>query len=313
MLLLTVTPNPSLDLLFETDSLVWDDANRMDDPRRRAGGQGVNVARAAKSLGAECAAAVLAGGRTGADIVRTLDLEGVASRAAYGAGETRTFVAARERATGRSMLLNARGPRRSDDEVAAFRDVVNSAITELRPRWLACCGSIPAGFPATFYAGAARAARAAGARVVIDCDGDALREGANECDLLVPNEHEAARLAGIDARRHADAHRTAQRLLQQTGARTVAITLGASGAIIARASECWHARPPAVTAGSAVGAGDAFLAGLIIALDAGSALPDALRSAVAAGTGTLLSKGSELLDPGEAARIAGAIELSRLE
>jgi fructose-1-phosphate kinase PfkB-like protein len=64
-LVLTLTPNPSLDLLFSAERLVWDDANRLSDPRRRAGGQGMNVTRAALALGARSEAIALLGGRTG--------------------------------------------------------------------------------------------------------------------------------------------------------------------------------------------------------------------------------------------------------
>ena len=49
--IVTLTPNPSIDLLFQTTRLVWDDANRVESPRRRAGGQGVNVVRALRELG----------------------------------------------------------------------------------------------------------------------------------------------------------------------------------------------------------------------------------------------------------------------
>ena len=49
-MILTVTPNPSLDLLFRAERLVWDDANRIPLPRRRPGGQGINVVRAVRAL-----------------------------------------------------------------------------------------------------------------------------------------------------------------------------------------------------------------------------------------------------------------------
>src|SRR5690606_27197723 len=54
--ILTLTPNPSLDLLFEAESLRWNDANRLEAPRRRPGGQGINVVRAARALGGDARA-----------------------------------------------------------------------------------------------------------------------------------------------------------------------------------------------------------------------------------------------------------------
>jgi len=56
-----------------------------------------------------------------------------------------------------------------------------------------------------------------------------------------------------------------------------------------------NAAAPPIRDGSAVGAGDAFLAGLLAAMEEGAEPPEALRAAVAAGTATLLSDGQDLL------------------
>jgi 1-phosphofructokinase len=295
LLLLTVTPNPSLDLLFETEALVWDDANRMADPRRRPGGQGINVVRAVRALGVQAVAAALLAGRTGAEISAALRAEATPLIAVEAGGETRTFVAVRERG-GRSLLLNARGPARSDADGDRLLQAVEAALAELRPRWLACCGSLPAGLREDFYVSVIAAARSAGARVVVDCDGPALQHAASAgCDLLVPNQHEALRLAGTMAADPAAAGRLARRLVR-AGTPCVAITLGARGAVLADASGCWAAAPPSMDAGSAVGAGDAFLAALLIARDRDLAPAQCLRLAVAAGTAALRSHGSALLE-----------------
>ena len=109
-MILTVTPNPSLDLLFSAERLGWDDANRIESPRRRAGGQGINLARAVHALGGETHAVALLGGATGDDLLRMLRAEGIGVDPVAVEGETRTFAGVRERATNRSMLLNSRGP-----------------------------------------------------------------------------------------------------------------------------------------------------------------------------------------------------------
>jgi 6-phosphofructokinase 2 len=310
-LVLTVTPNPSLDLLFEAGCLVWDDANRMPDPRRRAGGQGINVTRAVRRLGGTSAAVALLGGRTGGEVSEALRSERAPLRVVEADAETRTFVAARELDTGRSMLYNARGPARSAHDADRLAAAVAQEIASLRPLWLACCGSVPAGFPADFYAQLASSARRAGCRVVVDCDGEPLRLAvAAGCDLLVPNRHEAERLLG---RPVPDAHEAAA-AARELGKRAdiVAITLGSDGAVLSDHTECWHARVPPLSGGSAVGAGDAFLAGLIVALQTGDGLAGILRRAAAAGAAALLSRGSDLLDPDDARALESEVELRPL-
>ena len=88
-----------------------DDANRLDAPRRRAGGQGINVVRAARALGVEARAVAPLGGEVGRELAGMLAAEGTPLRAVPIEGETRVFVGVREGATGRSLLLNPRGPR----------------------------------------------------------------------------------------------------------------------------------------------------------------------------------------------------------
>jgi 1-phosphofructokinase len=309
-LVLTVTPNPSLDLLFDADLLVWDDANRMADPRRRPGGQGINVTRAVLALGGRSVAVAVLGGRTGEELRQVLAAEDTPLRAVLTeSGETRPFVAVRERASGRSMLLNARGPARTEADAAGLHEAVAHALEELRPRWLACCGSLPAGVPQDFYATLARLAREHGARVVVDCDGEPLRLAARAgCDLLVPNQHEAGRLLGREVRTMDDAC-AAARELRSHGDGIAAVTLGGDGAALAAPDGCWRAVPPHLPSGSAVGAGDAFLAGLPVAAEHGGFNGDALRQATAAGAAVLLSEGATLLDPGAATSLAGRVRL----
>ncbi len=310
-MLLTVTPNPSLDLLFTADALVWDDANRVRMPRRRPGGQGVNVVRAARALdpGADALAVLTLGGAVGADLEALLRGEGTPLVAVPVPHETRVFVGVRDRGAGRSLLLNPVGPRAD----AGVADALYSAVLaeldrppEGRARWLVCCGSLLPGLPTDFYGRLGAAARERGWSFVPDCDGEALRCAAPLADLLVPNVHEAERLLGRTIAGAEEASEAAAELVDR-GAAMAVITLGAEGAVAATRNGRWRARidagglgvgsEPRLEEGSAVGAGDAFLAGLLVA--SGAAAPEGpgerLRAAVAAGTAALLSRGGELL------------------
>ncbi|MEJ2215435.1 MAG: hexose kinase [Gemmatimonadota bacterium] len=311
-MIVTLTPNPSLDVLFQADRLVWDDANRLAAPRRRPGGQGINVARAARELGADALAVAPLGGAIGTMLRGMLETEGTPLQVVDIAGETRLFVGARESDTGRNLLLNPRGSELGVEEVDALAEATLSAVGSARAAWLACCGSVPPGVADDFYARLGREARARGVAFVPDCDGESLRRAAEAgCDLLVPNDHEAGRLLGRKVRGVEDAAAAARGLLH-FGPRWAAITLGADGAVAATARGAWHAVAPDVSSGSAVGAGDAFLAAMLVAFERGAEAPEGLRQAVAAGTATLLGTDAALLRRTDVDSVLHDVQLRRV-
>lgn len=323
-MILTVTPNPSLDLLFTADRLVWDDANRVPMPRRRPGGQGINLVRAARALDPEAPAVAVAplGGPVGDELERALAEEGTPLRRVAIAGETRVFVGVREREAGRALLLNPRGP---DVGAEVEGRLMEAVVRELdrddegSPRWVACCGSLLPSLPADFYARVGTTARERGWSFVPDCDGETLRlAAAAGADLLVPNLHEAERLLGCTIAGLREAGEAA-RALVELGAAMGVVTLGDAGAVAATDDGCWTARfhptrelEAEMRIGSAVGAGDAFLAALLLALRRGMEPAAALTDAVAAGAGTLLSRGAELVGSGEVARVATHVRVEPL-
>lgn len=312
-MILTVTANPSLDLLFRTGRLVMDDANRVDPPRRRPGGQGINLVRAARALGGEARAVAPLGGGVGAELQAALEAEGTPMTVVPIAEETRIFVGVREDATGRSLLLNPRGPVLTQAEVRRLEEITIDVIREQRPAWVACCGSLARGIDTDFYARVGETARMGGARFVPDCDGDALRRALDSgCDLLTPNQHEAGRLLDTTLESFEDAVEAARRLLGR-GVPIAMITLGHDGALCATEDGVWHAPAPAVTRpGSAVGAGDAFLAAVLLAAMDDAGPQEILRAGVSAGAASLSSEGADLIDAARVSELAGQVEVSRV-
>jgi 1-phosphofructokinase family hexose kinase len=293
-MILTITPNPSIDYLFEAETLCWDDANRVEMPRRRAGGQGINLTRAARVLGADSVALGLFGGAAGTELKSLLQREDTPFIAVPIEDDTRVFFGVRETDTGRSMLVNPRGPSLSAADRERLLKAVEDACARLQPRWVVCSGSVPRGLGADLYAHIAQIAHACEAHFVADCDGEALANAVTAgCDLIAPNRHEAERLTYTAVKGLQQAIAAARALCSV--ADNVFLKLGADGAIAASRKGCWIACGPAMQSGSAVGAGDAFLAAALVAKEKGAPLSEALRSAVAAGTAVLQSRGSDLL------------------
>lgn len=145
-------------------------------------------------------------------------------------------------------------------------------------------------------AGVLATARAGGATTSVDPNWDpaeawdgGLRELLPLIDVLLPNAAEACRLAGVD-----DPLVAATRLAELGP--LVAVKLGADGAVAAPAGgsdELVRVAPPQrlVDPVDAVGAGDAFDAGLLCALLDGRPLDSALAFACACGTLSMRAAG----------------------
>jgi ribokinase len=110
-------------------------------------------------------------------------------------------------------------------------------------------------------------------------------------DYLTPNGGEAARLSGVPVRAPGDAI-PAARVLRDAGAGTVIVTLGEDG-VVACGDETLAVPAFAVSVVDTTGAGDAFNAGLAVALAEGRDLGEALRFASAAAALTCTKRGAQ--------------------
>ncbi len=102
-------------------------------------------------------------------------------------------------------------------------------------------------------------------------------------DALTPNGSELATLTGMPAGTVDQASSAARDLLRQ-GARNVVVTLGEDGALVCRAEGSAHVRASRVSVVDTTGAGDAFAAGLAVALGEGRSLEEAAAFAVCCGS-----------------------------
>jgi ribokinase len=101
-------------------------------------------------------------------------------------------------------------------------------------------------------------------------------------DVLTPNETEARVLAGQSAEVAVPSQELARELIRR-GVRQVVVTLGEKGALIVTASSCLHVPAIELSAVDTTGAGDAFNAGLAVALASGVSLEAAVQFAVITG------------------------------
>ncbi len=111
-------------------------------------------------------------------------------------------------------------------------------------------------------------------------------------DPLVVNEHEAAFLLGEKVEGEEGA-RAAARDLLVLGPRSVVITLGSAGALVAEGETMTHVPAPEVEVVDTTGAGDAFVGALAARLAFGDTLPDAAAYAARAGAAAVTKEGAQ--------------------
>lgn len=97
-------------------------------------------------------------------------------------------------------------------------------------------------------------------------------------DIITPNVHEAATLAGQDITDMESAKEAAKKI-KELGVKTVVITMGEKGALLYDAGEFQHIDAPAVEAVDTTAAGDVFNGALTVALAEGKSMKNAVSFA----------------------------------
>ncbi len=292
-MIVTVTPNPSLDRTYEVPALERGAVHRAAAERTDPGGKGVNVSRAVAAAGRRTVAVLPLGGPVGALLAALLGERGIEVAGVPIAGATRANVAVAE-PDGTLTKINAPGPELAPGESEALLEAVRDRSRGAA--WIACCGSLPRGLPSRWYAELVARAHRAGARVALDTSGPSLLAAlAERPDVVKPNTAELAEAVGRPLATVGDAVKAAEEL-RGRGAGAVLASLGADGQLLVDATGAYFGGAPVAAVRSTVGAGDAALAGFLLAGGAGRS---ALASAVAYGAAAVQLPGSVMPTPAD--------------
>lgn len=305
----TITMNPALDRTIWVKSLASDDANRIDKEARYAGGKGIDVSKVLTHLGLPNRALGFLGGYAGMEVEGILLADGIVCDFTPIANETRTNIVLDVEEGEQQILLSARGPVVKSVELTSFFKKIEQLES---PDFVAIGGSLPQGLSPIVYARCIEVLRNSGARVLLDTDGDNLREGiTGRPHVIKPNIHELSRLVGRELTEMVDVL-DAAREVHRTGIETVLVSMGGRGIILAGADERYHATPPAVKVINTIGAGDSAVAGFIYAQSKGLDLQESLKFAVAAGTAATLQAGTALAHLEEVERLVTKVHIERV-
>ncbi len=310
-MIITVTLNAAIDKSLSVPNFRLGRRHRTVEQRTMAGGKGVNIARTLKTLGQPVIATGFAGGITGTHIVEQLTEESILNDFVRIREESRTNTSVLDPTTGEQTEINERGPAVTPREVELFRDKLlylarGAAIVVF-------AGSLPRGVEPDIYAALIRDLERLDVVTVVDTDGEPLRQAVRaEPDVVSPNVLEAEELVG---------HEFAGEEERSLAVAEVA-ALGPREAIMTLPDGCYaqvlvdgqrllkrariELREPVARSGS----GDAFLAGYLAARYEGRAPDQCLRFGVACGAESTARLGAGLIDPREARRLMGGVELT---
>lgn len=324
----TLTLNPSLDrtMYFDTEFKAGA-LNRASAPSvLTLGSKGVNVTRAWAAMGIEAPAYVFSGGRNGALMESMLDGEGMPYVAVPTEADTRMNIKMIAPG-GVCTEANERGGPITEGELVAMMDAIKRGIlstadqqaaknpekpTQNGIKYMALGGSIPQGVDTAVYNRITDLCNGCGVRVLLDCDGAALREGIKAGPFLIkPNLYELSGLVGREVTEPEDAVEICRSLSVDSGV-NILCTMSEKGALWAAGGQVWRARSPqGLTVRGFTGAGDTFLAAFVYKFDLTGDPAEALRFASSASAAKITLPGSGIPTYDEMCAYLDAVSVER--
>ena len=277
----TVTLNPALDKTVEIPSLTVDSVNRITAMRTDPGGKGINVSKVIRKLGRESTATGILGGNTGRAICAALEAMKIKTAFRFVEGETRTNLKV------------------IDPVNHTNTEILNGLLTELLSKLrkgdiVVLSGSLPKGSPVNTYGTWVNACKKAGAKVILDADGELLANGMQASPYLIkPNNHELSALTGETLKTPDALKKAARSLMQKYDIARIVVSMGGAGALYLTEHETIYAEGLKVPVKSTVGAGDSVVAALAAAEESGKSLADAVRLSAACGAANVMCSGTQ--------------------
>lgn len=252
----TVTPNVSVDKLYEVNEFKTGEVTRVTRCHATAGGKGLNVSRIVSILGEKVIATGFVGGHSGKYVEELLDKDGIQNSFIHVSGESRTCINIIDK-TGESTELLETGVTIAEKDKNLLIDNYRRLVYESSVVVLS--GSVPPGCGPDFYAQLIQVANECKKPVILDTSGENLRSGIEACPTLIkPNCDEIKALSGMDVNRKKDAVCAALKL-HKRGIPYVVVSMGKDGAVLVCDDGIYDGIAPKIKAVNTVGCGDSMV------------------------------------------------------
>lgn len=266
MKIITVTLNPCIDVDYKlTSPFRAGELNRVPAPAVQICGKGINVSRALSKMGRSSVMMGIFGSDGSDEALRDLGFE-VTGVVCPGSLRRNTSIIDSE---GVQTQINEPGISVSEDKLREFIGLYKSELNCQGGCVVVLSGSVPPGVPKDIYRKLATIARNSGAYVILDCDGEALKNGMDAIpDLIKPNREEFEEIDGkkLEGQGNTLRENAAKEALRfhLTNHSSVLLTLGEDGSVYAGPEGCFLCEARKAEIKTFKGAGDSFLASFIL-------------------------------------------------
>lgn len=307
----TVTLNPTIDRTMHFPALAVGKLNRATSSRTDLSGKGVNVSVALRRFQVETVLMGFIAGVYGRVLLEGLRSDGYTCDFVEVQGETRSNITVIDEATGVTTKLNEPGPTITEADLRALEERLTGRIQQ--GDLCVLSGSLPPGTPVDTYARLVTAVQNKGGWAALDTSGPTLAAGCHARPAFVkPNDEEASSLIETPLNTPAALVKGLEAILA-LGPRRVLLSLGKRGAAVASGEFVWLATPPPIAEVSAVGAGDALMAGGLWAWQQNLPIEEILRWATASGTATAMEDGTAIPPLERIQKVYEQVHVTRLK
>ncbi len=282
-MILCLCPNPSVDKFIWIEELVKGKVNRIKKEDRFPGGKGVHVALGIAELGEKCALLGFWGGYAGNWIKQQCEEKGIRCYGPNVKDENRACLTFRSSRDMEGTELLGIGPYLEEEDIKEFW----SEYLRLLEHSTAVCmsGSWPPAGSGIGYADYIKVANERSIKTFIDCSGDSLMNNLSSLPYCVHiNKHE-----GLEVFNEESPLKIAG--IVSDNCHLAAVTCGSDGLYLTDKNKVViHANCEVSNIISAVGCGDALMAGLIVAQMRKMDIIDTAKFSVACGAANCIRK-----------------------
>lgn len=285
-MIVTVTFNPSLDLVIAVDHFKAGEINRTKKENIYPGGKGINVSIVLSHLGVKNTAIGFTAGFVGEEIEKELQNMQIKTDFIHVKdGVSRINVKMR---SNEETEINGKGPNISKEEINQLYEKLDHLK---EGDILVLSGSIPETLPQTMYQDIMEHLKNRKLKIAVDASKELLTDTLKFHPFLIkPNHHELGEIYKTEIHTKEEAIFYAEKL-QKEGARNVLVSQAGQGAVfVSEDGQRFQAAAPKGILKNSVGAGDSMVAGFLAGYIKKMDYECAFQTGIAAGSASAFSQ-----------------------